>query len=220
MLTYQRIVFRSKAKLALDLVFELEHLASELCRFGYTIGEHSTVEFGEDPRTVWLSAYFTGRDAWRTALRDQRDHLAFHLKGVRAAARSDPRVLRLKAPRPTPVPSCKCPASAKPPLDLWCTPRTKCPPLMCSEGGVIEFYKLPLSMDSIGRLEQWQRTVTHVAEHYLQFDDGPYEKWAERELSLRRSWIGRESQRLASDLTKELGREVRALRPPVDLMRL
>jgi hypothetical protein len=220
MLTYQRIIFQSRAKVAYDLVFHLEHLARELCRYGYIIGDSMMVEFGEDPRTVWLSAYFTGKDAWKTALKDERDHVGFHLEEARLVARGEPRILRLKPPRPAPVPSCKCPKSAKPPLDLWCTPESKCPPLLCSEGGVVEYYKLPLSFESIQRLELWQRTVTNIAQLRLALDHEPYEKWAAKELRSKTSWIGKESKSLATDLTKELGRKVRAFRPPVDLMRL
>jgi len=220
MLTYQRIIFYSRFKVAYDLVFHLEHLAEDLCRYGYAIGQHMVVEFGEDPREVWLSAYFTGRDAWKTAWADERDHLSLHRDGVRSASRGEPRHVDLKPPRPTPVPSCKCPKNARPPLDLWCTPMSKCPPLMCSKGGVIEFYKLPLSHESIRRLNTWQETVSAVAGLKVAIGDRPYEKWAGKELASRSSWIGKESLSLARALSKELGRKVQAFGPSVDLMRL
>jgi hypothetical protein len=220
MLTYQRISFHTRSKVAFDLVFHLEGLGRELFRYGYVIGKHLTVECGEDPQEVFLSAYFTGKDAWKTAQKDERDHVEFHLKEARSASRGEPRMISLKPPRPTPVPSCKCSKSAKPPLDLWCTPSSKCPPLMCSEGGVIEFYKLPLSAQSIDDLNTWREAAATVATLGDDIGEGPYEKWASKELASRTSWIGKESKRLAASLSRELGRKVRPFHPPVDLFRL
>jgi hypothetical protein len=216
-----RISFDCRSKDSASLVFEVNQLADQLRYFGYALGKGLHVVRGEDPREVNLTAYFTGRDAWAVAQKDERDHLGFHMECVLKDTRGSPRVTELKVRSGEPIPSCDCGRKAKPALDLWCTPESDAPPLLCSEGGVVEFYKLPLSMESLERLDMWRKTCIPIAKLHLDdLGDGPYDRWAGSQLASKTSWIGREAAALAKLLTKELGRKVRAFRPPANVMRL
>lgn len=221
MIKHLRISFGCRLKDPESLLFEVDQLAGQMRLYGYVLGEGLHVGRGEDPREVNLTAYFIGKDAWTLAQKDERDHVGFHLECALKQTRGTPRVTELKRSREGPVPVCTCGAKARPALELWCTPETDCPPLLCSKGGVVEMYRLPLSVDSLLRLDRWRTACIPIAKLHLdEIGDGPYDRWASSQLKSKSSWIGRESIALAKLLTKELGRAVRSCHPPADLMRL
>jgi len=91
---------------------------------------------------------------------------------------------------------------------------------MCSKGGVIEFYKLPVSYESLRALWTWNDACAGLASLSVATLHGPYDEWARKELSGKTSWVGRESNRLAKVLSKEIGRKIVAHGPPVHPFRL
>ena len=87
---------------------------------------------------------------------------------------------------------------------------------MCSKGGVVEFYKLPLSLETLQGLWKWTEVCESVSGlSSMKASDAPYEKWSDRQLCSRTSWIGKESWRLARAVAKETGRKVIANAPPI-----
>lgn len=92
---------------------------------------------------------------------------------------------------------------------------------MCSKGGVIEFYKLPLSHEGIDALWNWNEAVCALAVlRGLNGEKGPYLGWAKKQLSNKTSDMSRESVRVARLVSKETGRKVIAVAPPIHPMRL
>jgi hypothetical protein len=193
---------------------------SELLDHGYILGEGRSVYYAPDKKRVVVRAYFTGRDAWRVAQKDHRGLIQMHWKSIKESSTRPPSVIELKRPWGSPVPSCKCKRGAKPALDLWCTPESQCPPLLCSKGGVVEFYKLPIDPETLRMARLWERVVRQMAGLAFDVFEHPHRDWAKQQLYDHSSWITGEAKRLATVLSVELGREVRAFCPPVHIFRL
>lgn len=222
MIILQRITFRPRKGEA-DWVFgNVRTLADQMLVGGYILGTSMGVHQNADGTGVSLTAYFTGRGAWRAVTRDTRDGVRTDLETIAKATLGEPIVEVLRRPGSVPAPSCRCKRTSKPPLDLWCTPHTEAPPLLCSLGGIIEYYRLPIPDRLLGDLNRWNIETRAIGSLYLNLDSDfkrPSFRWAERHLNDPNSAVNLEAKRLAKALTKHVHRKVLTHCPPVHLMR-
>jgi hypothetical protein len=154
------------------LHFQVAFMANQCDKYGYFVGTGNALwRDPADARVVWARWVMTGVDAFKylwtkdSRLNDDMDPR----RDVREGIAREPEVIKLK-PAETRY-SCKCKVGSTPALDLWCTPSSLYPPLLCSKGGVIPMYRLPLSFGTLVLLEKWNRCATAIARLGLLLDE-------------------------------------------------
>jgi len=188
-----------------------------LDRAGYVVGVGSPGAAGTSyahcdgrAKTVSIFAWFIGPAAWAAAVKeDAREDGALFTIDDFGLATHLPQVIDWTRDSHRPYSSCKVSLASRPMLRLCATPASCCPPLLAATGGVIAQWKLPLSFETRQRLEEWNtwaRLVVGLLD--LIGDEGPYRKWANKELSGKASWVKREGSALANLVTKETGLKV------------
>lgn len=219
MITALEITYRVKPGCADAARVDLGLLVRPLWANGYILGSNWSVRLNRQQTQASLFAYFTGHDAWNTFQHDPGSGGELSIEALSRDTVGTPRVAEHKRPWGGPVPACKCRKGERPPLDLWCTPRSKCPPLMCSKGGVIPYYALPMQGLTRFQLHQWHIAAQSLACIFLD-SQSLYRQMAEKELNDPKSVLSRESVRLAHEASAQLGRKVVARCPPIHLFRL
>lgn len=225
-------VFRQKAEYVLA---GLRSAFETMRERGYILGEEMAFWIDGDWGHVNAIAAFIGEHACEAALEDEsvkkmlcdsHEKPAGRISFAQAmASAKEFEIGKLEFARlagNSPLPCCNCPRGSTGPLDLWCTPWSKAPPLLCSEGGVVEYWRLGLSELMYYQLNEWRESVEPLVLLAVNSvtRDLPSGKQAARLLRDKRSWVSKASIALAKDVSKEIGRPVRAFCPPYHVFRL
>jgi hypothetical protein len=216
-----QILYRSDRKNATYILSHVQQALDAMWDEGYVLGTDQSAWIEPGHAQVVGTAIFIGEDAWAAAQVSESFSLKLALqeKSVRRAYVE----ARMLAREDGGLPVCRCEPGSTPPLDLWCTPKSKAPPLLCSEGGVVQYWKLPLSDSLKYDLNRWRHITERLANMALEYepvDRCPYHEQATAWLADPNSWISGFSKSLAQRTEAELGRKVRAFNPPYHPFRL
>lgn len=206
------------------LAYLMNIFMSDLARLGYIIPRGSSVfRDAADRRLTRCHLVMTGRGAFVHAWsRDKRLEDNAFLEDLKESVAAPPQVVELRRGRQ--YHSCRCPRRDRPSLELWCTPQSDYPPLMCSKGGCIAMYRLPLSDVTCWMLEEWNVMAKGLASIELDIElgsDSPSPQWSrflQRQTGSRGSDFQKLSARVARRVEKETGRKVNVHKSPFHLM--
>lgn len=165
----------------------------------------------------------TGRGAFRHAwAKEQRYQFPFDngRKEIEPLLKSPPQVVQLR--QSSSYVSCRCRVGAKPPLNLWCTPSSDYPPLMCSKGGCIPMYRLPLTLETCYLLDEWKSlasTLASIATSVWKMP-GSWEAFERAETSDTRGEFRTLTLKVAAEVERETKRTVNAFANPYHIMKL
>lgn len=216
-----QITFTATRGNEIPLRLSVEEFAESLCEEGFALGERLSVTPSPDRKCVILSGYFIGEKAWQDAWESENISIRESKRMMLRKFRGEPSVLCLQRSIAEPVPSCRCKGGMPTLLDIWCTPSSRCPPLLCGKGGIFPYYKLPLSYETRTRLSEWHSAASSICKMW-DWDHGlaPYRKWAKQQLHSKTSDLSRFAYELSRVVTKETGIKTRAFCPPLHPFRL
>lgn len=203
-------------------MFYVRSLRSDFDRFGYFVGSDSSVwRDPHDKRVIWAHWTMTGSDAWKHLWAAQLDPADLdarnHLRGELAC---DPEVVKLMPSRTHY--SCKCSAKTSPALDLWCTPRSMYPPLLCSKGGAIPMYRLHLSPPTLVLLGMWNdlaRVISDIGTRFDRSETADFRQFLISQKSETSSYF-KITRQTRDAVEKETGRKVNIFDRPYSIVRL
>lgn len=218
-LVLTQVAFRSLDENPEPLEFDVAQFLGELQRQGFALRSGASTVRAADGRTILLTANMIGDRAWVDAWSKPHEAFRFNKECIRRQSDGTPvvRVFRKSVSRP--FPTCRCRGGKPLALQVWSTPGSGCPPLLCADRGVFPMYRLGLSRDTVHKLFEWNEVVALTASLAGPLENRiPYGSWGAKELHSKRSWINREATQLAERVHAETGIKASATVPPMSVL--
>lgn len=219
-----KITFETKPSKIKDLRFHVVRWSSELTYYGFALSQGLSIH-AHGASGVSVVGHFVDKAAARAAITvTAHESVAEVFEDVQKLLSCKPTVEPIWVDGG--IPTCRCGAKRPPPLNLWGTPMSEAPALLCSKGGTVPCYKYAITEQTWRRMRNWNKAVQSLGRLYFISGGGApgfapeISRVAKKMLHAKNGIVAKESKELARELSEQIGRKVQAFVPPVHIFKL